>query len=369
MTTAEVMIACDDINAALGFYVDRLGFRVDSIFPAEAPVVAVLRGHGLRLRLDPEARSSEVALRISSTDLAALGGPGQLVAPDGTTVDLVDADPRVVLPPLQQSFVLQRAADDASWTVGRAGMRYRDLIPGRQGGRFVASHIHIPTAGPVPDYVHFHKIRFQMIYCYRGWTRLVYEDQGEPFTMQAGDCVLQPPRIRHRVLESSAGLEVIEIGCPALHETLADPEMSLPTATVRPDRDFDGQRFVFHQAADAKWTGDHDGFQRRRFGFTEATSGLAEASVLRSDGSADSPLRSHDGEFLFGFVLDGRVALRRESASDTPLTSGDCFVIPANQEFALIAASADLGLLEVVLPARIGSGRDDQSTGRLTAIT
>ena len=43
MTTAEAMIACNDINAALAFYVDRLGFRVDSIFPADAPAVAVLR--------------------------------------------------------------------------------------------------------------------------------------------------------------------------------------------------------------------------------------------------------------------------------------------------------------------------------------
>jgi quercetin dioxygenase-like cupin family protein len=353
MTTAEVMIACDEINAALAFYVDRLGFRVDSIFPAEAPVVAVLRGHGLRLRLDPAARSAPVTLRISSTDLAALGGGGQLVAPDGTIVDIVDADPPLILPPVQQSYVLNRISDDASWTVGRAGMRYRDLIPGRQGGRFVASHIHIPTAGPVPDYVHFHKIRFQMIYCHRGWTRLVYEDQGEPFIMQAGDCVLQPPRIRHRVLESSAGLEVIEIGCPALHETFADPEMTLPTAVVRPDRDFNGQRFVFHRAADAEWTVNGDGFQRRRFGFTEATNGLAEASVLRTNGADDCRPRSHDGEFLFTFVLDGTVTLRRDGEADESLRPGDSFVMPAHQPFALIDRSADLELLEVALPASV----------------
>ncbi len=351
MTTAEVMIACDDVNAALSFYVDRLGFRVDSIFPAEAPVVAVLRGYGLRLRLDPEAHSSPVTLRISSTDPATLGGTGQLVAPDGTIVDIVESDPPLVLPPVQQSFVLQRASDDASWTVGRAGMRYRDLIPGRQGGRFVASHIHIPTAGPVPDYVHFHKIRFQMIYCYRGWTRLVYEDQGEPFVMQAGDCVLQPPRIRHRVLESSAGLEVIEIGCPALHETFADPEMALPTAAVRPDRDFNGQRFVFHQAADAQWTSGQDGFQRCRFGFTEATNGLAEASVLRNADTDVGDMRSHDGELLFAFVLEGTTTLRRSGEADESVGVGDSVVIPAGQPFCLVDRSDNLDLLEVVLPA------------------
>ena len=66
-----------------------------------------------------------------------------------------------------------------------------------------------------------------MIYVRRGWVRVVYEDQGEPFVMREGDLVLQPPAIRHRVLESSPGLEVIEIGAPAVHATFADHEMEL----------------------------------------------------------------------------------------------------------------------------------------------
>ncbi len=359
MTTAEALIACDDINEALAFYVDRLGFRVDSIFPAEAPSVAVLRGYGLRLRLDPAAPRSPAAIRISSTDLHAMGGEGRIVAPDGTTIDIVDADPPIVLPPLQQSFVLERASDDASWTAGRAGMRYRDLIPDRQGGRFVGSHICIPTAGPVSDYVHFHKIRFQMIYCYKGWTRLVYEDQGEPFIMKAGDCVLQPPRIRHRVLESSAGLEVVEIGCPALHETFADPETDLPTMDVRPERDFGGQRFAFHRAETATWRSSADGFARRRFGFREATDGLAEASVLRTSPQSSTgasvalhvALQSVDAEFYFMFVLAGHATLLRSEHGGEALAPGDSFVMPSNQKFALTERSPDVELLEVVLPA------------------
>ena len=131
--------------------------------------------------------------------------------------------------------------DDGESGVGRAGMRYRDLIPDRWGGSFVASHITIPEGGPVPDYVHFHKVRFQMIFVKSGWVRLVYEDQGEPFVMVAGDCVLQPPEIRHRVLESSPGLEVIEIGCPALHETIADWSLALPNGTGDAARAWEGQ--------------------------------------------------------------------------------------------------------------------------------
>jgi quercetin dioxygenase-like cupin family protein len=350
MTTAEALIHCTDINAALEFYVEQLGFRVDSIFPAESPTVAVVRGYGLRLRLDPNAPHATVSIRISSTDLDSLGGAGQHVAPDGTVVNIVDADPPLELPPLKQSFVLERASNEANWTVGRAGMRYRDLIPDRQGGRFVGSHIQIPNAGPVPDYVHFHKIRFQMIYCYKGWVRLVYEDQGEPFIMNAGDCVLQPPRIRHRVLESSAGLEVVEIGCPALHETFADPETDLPTKIVNPDRDFGGQRYAYHRANTETWSEVDNNFERRRFGFFEATDGLAEASVLRSTGPHDGTPTMHHSEFHFLFVLTGNASLQRDGEPDEALVPADSFVMPSHQKFALTHRSADLELLEVSLP-------------------
>ncbi len=351
--TAEVMIECHDIAAALAFYVERLEFRVDAIFPAESPSVAVLRGHGIRLRLDPSARSAGLAIRLSAQDPSVFGGAGQLTAPDGTVVHIIDANPPLVLPTVAQSFVLERASDEAAWTVGRAGMRYRDLIPGRQGGRFVASHIHVPTAGPVPDYVHFHKVRFQMIYCYRGWTRLVYEDQGEPFIMAAGDCVLQPPQIRHRVLESSADLHVIEIGCPALHETMADPDLSLPNGRGDPDRLFGGQRFAFHSAAAGEWVPSVDGFDRRRFGFTEATFGLAEAAVLRpSPGVAVWPESMHEGEFLFFVVVAGSVTLGRDDG-DVVLEDGDSVVLPAHQRYGWAHPSPDLQLLEVALPADV----------------
>ena len=72
-------------------------------------------------------------------------------------------------------------------------MLYRDLVPDRLGGSIIASHISIPDGGPVPDMVHYHTIGFQLIYCYRGWVRLVYEDQGPEFIINAGDCVIQPP--------------------------------------------------------------------------------------------------------------------------------------------------------------------------------
>ena len=354
---AEVVLPARDLEATLAFFTDRLGFRVAAVIPADDPAVVVIAGHGLRLRLERAALGDPGALRLVCRDPAALlGGASELRAPNGTRIELAPFEPPVVLPPLEPSLTLARAGDASQWRTGRAGMQYRDLIPGRQGGRFVASHIRIPEGGPVPDYVHFHRVHFQMIFCYRGWVRVVYEDQGPPFVMQAGDAVLQPPRIRHRVLESAPGLEVVEIGCPAEHETLADPDCALPTAAFRPDRDFDGQRFVRHVAATAAWR-DHrlPGFEARDLGIAAATGGLAGAQVVRRRGAAEKRRRRHDAELLFTFVLRGAAVLETRGRSGETLGPGDAFVVPARVDHRLASPSDDLELLEVALPAGFGS--------------
>ncbi len=349
---AEVVLPCPELEETLAFFTDRLGFRVAAVVPADNPSVVVITGFGLRIRLQRGGGGAPGVLHLLCQDPAALaGGASELVAPNGTRIELAPWDPPLVLPPLRPAFVLTRG-EESQWREGRAGMRYRDLIPDRQGGRFIASHIVIPDGGPVPDYVHFHRVRFQMIYCYKGWARLVYEDQGPPFVMKAGDSVLQPPRIRHRVLESSPGLEVIEIGCPADHETLADPVLELPTKTARPDRDFDGQRFVRHEAAAATWgPGRVEGFESRDLGITAATHGAAGASVARWRGGATPPLHRHDAELLFTFVLRGAATLRCEERAPDPVRAGDAFVIPAGLGHGVAECSEDLELLEVTRPA------------------
>ena len=141
---------------------------------------------------------------------------------------------------------LLRKEGSPEWIRGRAGMEYRDLIPDRLGGKVIASHIRLIEGGPVPDYIHYHKIDLQVIYCNAGRIKVVYEDQGEPIWLEAGDLVLQPPEIRHRVLECTAGSEVIEITSPAEHETWVDHEMKLPTSQVDPERLFGERRFFRH---------------------------------------------------------------------------------------------------------------------------
>lgn len=307
-----------NLDHAIADY-ERRGYRLDMIMPADAPRIAVVsKGiEMLRLEATPEG--------VRAAPFTGLGHP--------------------VIPSAKQEFVLTRAASTA-WTAGRAGMQYRDLIPSRFGGRYIASHIRIPSGGPVADYVHHHRVRFQMIFVRKGWVRAVYQDQGLPFVMHEGDCVLQPPGIRHRVLEASAGLEVIEIGCPAEHETFRDHDLELPTATLNPNRNFDGQRFVRHIAAQAPWQ-QGDGFKFQDTGIAAATNGLASVRILRFSDRAE---QTHSGEFLFFAILNGATRLQSESLGTYDLEAGDACVVPSNTHYAF-ATEGTCDILEVALPA------------------
>jgi quercetin dioxygenase-like cupin family protein len=343
---AEVQLACQDLEATLAFFVEHLGFRIETIFPADAPREASLSGHGLRIRLAPgDGGAGLIRLPRPESSPEAVR---ETTAPNGTRVLWVDPDPPVDIPNLTPEWVVARVGDGPAPGVGRAGMVYRDLIPGRLGGRFIASHITVPQGGPLADWVHFHKIRLQLLACRRGWARLVYEDQGPPFVFAAGDVVLQPPRIRHRVLEASDGFEVVEVSCPALHETLADHDLILPTDRVTPERDFGGQVFLRHQGAVAPWRSDPaTGFEVQDTGVSGATGGLARAVVLRPAGRGEARFPPQGGELLFGFLLDGSAVLDVQGGQT--LGPGDAFVIPPHAPWGLSGCSPDLALLWVTV--------------------
>ena len=347
--SAEVVVPCIELDPTLAFFTSELGFRIEMITPADNPNTAIISGYGLRLCLRVGGSGKDVSLRLSS----ATRSPQLLQAPNGTQIEIISATSQVVLPPLQEALVISEFASDASWTVGRAGMRYRDLIPNRLGGAFIASHIHIPKGGPVPDYVHYHRISFQMIYCKSGWVRVVYEDQGEPFVMQAGDCVLQPPEIRHRVLESSDNLEVIEIGSPAEHETFAEHTITLPTSTLQPDRDFSGQKFVRHIASESPWLPwRYPGFEARNTGIDQATAGLASALTVRANKSASIHESNHQHQLMFMFVLSGSASLEvADRKQATKLNAGSSVTLPSLFDFNLEVTTDNTQILVVELPA------------------
>jgi quercetin dioxygenase-like cupin family protein len=352
---AEVCLPTRELAADLAFFTDTLGFRLDTIFPADDPSVATLSGYGLRIRLDRRGGAAPAVLRLVCRDPGAIAGGGtELTAPNGTRVIVAASEAALPVPPTAHAFVVRRLKDGAPWVIGRAGMRYRDLIPGRLGGSIIASHIRIPDAGPVPDVVHYHTVGFQLIFCYSGWVRLVYEDQGAPFVLRAGDCVIQPPQIRHRVLEASENLQVIEIGVPAEHVTTIDHEMQLPNAIVNPRREFGGQTFCRSEAAAALWTAWRiPGFEARETGIAAATRGVASVQVARpAPGGAAEAMTRHTGDILFTFVLSGSLTLAAEEQGRHALTEGDAYVVPPGLGTTLTGCSTDLQLLEVALPAR-----------------
>ncbi len=242
------------------------------------------------------------------------------------------------LPAFKPEAVLTRTG--AASAEGRAGMLYRDLIPGRLGGRYIASHISIPVGGPVSDWVHYHRIALQMIYVRRGWVRVVYQDQGDPFVMNEGDLVLQPPAIRHRVLESSGPLEVVEITAPALHETFADHAMSLPGGE-QPGRAYSGQAFLHSVAAETEWT-PYRGAEARTTAMHAATDGLCEVRTIRPGSAVAIEFPPHDGELVFGFVLDGQADFNGE-----PVDAADSFVVPPGEPWTLGRMSSNFRLLHV----------------------
>jgi len=352
IVTSEIYLPVQDLKTEMPFFLTQLGFRLEEIFPADDPAVAVISGHGVRIRLDRDAGLQPGKIRLRCDNVEGFAeGQTVLTSPSGNVIEIVDANPAFDMPETQHSFLVRHLRDSDSWVIGRAGMRYRDLIPDRLGGSIIASHIRIPDGGPVPDMVHYHIVGFQLIFCYRGWVRLVYEDQGEPFILEEGCCVIQPPQIRHRVLEASDNVEVLEIGVPAEHITTIDHEMKLPNDTVNLDRDWQGTRFIHHKEAEAVWTPWRiPGWESRDTGIGTATQNVAGVHVARpADGSG--AWTSHNTDILFTFVKEGEMSLEVTGESPTRLVAGDAFVLPPFLKARYIDPSAECELIEVTLRA------------------
>lgn len=348
---AEIRLPTRELRNDIPFYTNILGMRMDMIYPADSPRIAVFSGHGLRLRIDKDAPEPPGTIRILTDDPEGFaGGQRLLTAPNGTRVEIEDLHPPLVRPETNHSFVVRRLADGAPWIIGRAGMQYRDLIPDRLGGSIIASHIRIPDAGPVPDMVHFHKVGFQLIFCVSGWVDVLYEDQGGLRRLYAGDCFIQPPEIRHRVVEASENLQVIEIGVPAEHVTEIDHNMELPTPQERPDREWQGQKFVHNIGKEATW-GAHrlHGFDARDTTISANTKNVAGVWVARP-GKGKPGWSSHDADILFSYIMSGRVTLEAAGHAQHRLETGDAFVIPPGMVTRLTDPTGDFRLLEVALP-------------------
>ena len=96
---------------------------------------------------------------------------------------------------------------------------YRDLgIKRATRGKIIAHVIRArPGKAPHGEW-HVHDCDAQFVYVLRGWVRFEYEGVGE-VVMKAGTCFYQPPRIRHREIEHSRDVAMLEIVAPATFRT------------------------------------------------------------------------------------------------------------------------------------------------------
>jgi uncharacterized RmlC-like cupin family protein len=121
-----------------------------------------------------------------------------------------------------QSFAVAHARDGEFKTDGlRPYARYRDLGIAAASGGLCQAHV-IRLIGPCTDEVrkrHYHDTELQLIYVLKGWMKNEFEGHGEQL-MEAGSCWLQPPKIKHTVLDYSDDCEVLEIIVPANFKTV-----------------------------------------------------------------------------------------------------------------------------------------------------
>ena len=98
-TRAEIRLPTQDLRDDLAFFTKVLKMRLDMIYPADNPEVAVLSGYGLRLRIEKGAPEAPGTIRILTEDPDGFaGGQRQLNAPNGTRVEIDELNhPRTVL--------------------------------------------------------------------------------------------------------------------------------------------------------------------------------------------------------------------------------------------------------------------------------
>jgi len=197
--------------------------------------------------------------------------------------------------------------------------------------------------------VHYHTVGFQLIFCLKGWVDVLYEDQGDMIRLEAGDCVTQPPQIRHRVCHASSDIEVLEIGVPAEHVTTIDHDFTLPNGKGDANRQWNGQTFVHHIKSKASWQAHRiPGFTCRDTGIFKGTNGIANVAVMRFD-KGSPPATSHDADINFSFVMEGKVTLSANDQATYDLETGDAFVVPPGTSTQLSHCSDDLEILEAAI--------------------
>jgi hypothetical protein len=124
--------------------------------------------------------------------------------------------------PHRQRFIASHLKDGVFDQGLRSYAAYRELGVAAATQGLVQAHVirMIPPCDPaVVSKEHYHDVEFQLIYVLKGWMKGEYEGAGV-VTMEEGSCWIQPPRIKHTVLDYSDDCELLEIIMPAEFDTV-----------------------------------------------------------------------------------------------------------------------------------------------------
>ncbi|MDE2472406.1 MAG: cupin domain-containing protein [Bradyrhizobium sp.] len=111
-----------------------------------------------------------------------------------------------------------------------------------------------------------------------------------------------------------------------------------------------------HREEDFKADGLRAYAQYRDLGIADATSGFAQAHVIRLIGPCNpaevSKLHYHEVEFQMVYVLKGWVKTYLEGQGETLMQQGSAWTQPPRIRHLILDYSDDVELLEVILPAK-----------------
>jgi quercetin dioxygenase-like cupin family protein len=122
------------------------------------------------------------------------------------------------------------------------------------------------------------------------------------------------------------------------------------------------QGFVATHARDAQFErGLRAFFEYRDLGIRQATDGRVVAHVIRAAGGTDfsSQPHLHDTQFQFVYVLKGWIEFEYEGQGVVRLEAGSSVYQPPQIRHRELGHSADLELLEIVMPGDFGTREVD----------
>ena len=120
------------------------------------------------------------------------------------------------------------------------------------------------------------------------------------------------------------------------------PRMTLAVSTESDARYVEGRRAFF---------------KYRDLGVTDGTGGRMRAQVTSAEGGLSAPTgwHYHECEMQFVYMLEGWVDLEFEDGRKVRLEPGDSVMIPGGERHQETATSDSLRLLEVSVPADMGT--------------